>query len=76
MEVAASLVRRDYAAAVATTISALGRVAEKDAVPGEGAKYLPLLVDIASAQSSNDVAAALDAAAAPLGTYKIALPSR
>jgi hypothetical protein len=72
VEVAAGLVRRDYAGAVTTTLSALGKVAEKDAFPASGGgKYLPLIVEIASAQSSNDVAAAFDAAAAPLGTYKL-----
>ena len=74
VNLAAALVQADYGAAGLATIDlAKGFV-------GPGAKtfdawnirkHLPLIVELASAQSSQDVAATFDAYAAPLGTYEI-----
>jgi hypothetical protein len=67
--VGANLVRRNYGAAVVVSLEELKELVPEDAQPGS--KYLPFIVEIASAQSSNDVAAAFDAYAAPLGTYEL-----
>jgi len=70
VSVAASAVRRDYADAVVVTLAQL-KDTHASSLPAPLTKYLPLVVEIASAQSSNDVAAAFDAYAAPIGTYKL-----
>lgn len=70
--VAANLVRRNYGAVAVATLARLQEMTPGAAQPPAWAgKYLPLVVEIATAQSSNDVAAAIDAAAAPLGSYEL-----
>lgn len=71
VSVGARLVRRDYAGAAVLTLAQLEEAAPSKPLPAGVAKYLPLLVEIGTAQSSKDVAAAFDAYAAPLGTYKL-----
>lgn len=73
----AELAQRRYGLAVVSLLEDLNRleITIGSTVSGKIAagakKYLPLLVEIASAESSNDVAAALDAYAAPLGSYEL-----
>jgi hypothetical protein len=69
--IASNLVRRNYGASIVMTLEQVKDLApnvEQHALFG---KYLPLVVEIATAQSSNDVAAAIDAAAAPLASYEL-----
>lgn len=69
--VAASLISRDYAGAIVAARAELAEITGAASVKGSMTKYLPLIVEIASAHSSNEVAAAFDAYAAPIGTYKL-----
>jgi hypothetical protein len=69
--VGAGLIRRDYAAASVLTLQLLEDADPASSLPRGVTKYLPLVVEIGTAQSSKDVASAFDAYAAPLGTYKL-----
>jgi len=64
-----SLSERDYGKAMVMLVQQIREIRKGERLPRNLDKYLPFLVEIASAKSSNDVAAAFDAYAAPLGSY-------
>lgn len=71
-EIAADLLARDYAGAVVELSAELKRRMQgtKDEAFQQVRPFLPLIVEIATAENSEGVAAALDAYAAPVGSYK------
>jgi hypothetical protein len=69
--VAGNLTRRNYGAAVVLTLEQIKNLRPQAKQSALFGKYLPLVVEIATAQSSNDVASAIDAAASPIGTYEL-----
>jgi hypothetical protein len=78
-QIAADLAQRKYGEATLAALAEIRKLASPPAGQMQAqtekpafapSKYLPLLVEIASAQSSSEVAAAFDAYAAPLDTYE------
>jgi hypothetical protein len=69
--VAADLARRNYASAVVVVLQEWEAAGGAGSLPASVRRYVPFVVELASAQSSNEVAATFDAYAAPLGTYEL-----
>lgn len=69
LQVALSLSSRDYAAAVRGLVEIVSSYDE--ALPDWAGRFLPLVVDLAEAEDSAQVAAALERAAAPVGSWRL-----
>jgi hypothetical protein len=71
VDISIDLFERQHGRATVALLQALNNNQVAGQLPEGWGKLLPLLVQLGSAQSANEVAATLDAYAAPLGTYEL-----
>ncbi len=69
-ELSGSLIVEDWGGAALTSITLLERIEGNDEFKKHIQAFLPLVVEIANAKSSTEVATAIEAAAAPAGSYR------